>query len=131
MKLKSILIVLIASSAIVIFSLILSLYFLGLESTLFLLIFNFLFISFTFWMNGMIRRRLGLLILGNTVALLWGLILSLTADFGYSMLGEEFAIFFRIIFPFLNSIWIISLWSWCLSAFPKHEGRPFRENSGL
>ena len=127
MKLKSAHIASISTAGVVILCLICSFRYVSPESTLFLFIFNFLFLSFTLGMIGQLRRRLSLLALGNAIALLWSFLLSLIADFGSSLLGETFALFFRILFPFLNSVWLVALWSWCLSAFPKPRGNSSNE----
>ena len=126
MKLCSILVASILTG-VVAFSLICCFYFFGIQSFVFLLFFNFLFISFTLGISGMLKRRIGLLVLGNTAGFFWAYLLSLVSDFGNSYFGESFDLFFRIIFPILNSLWLVSLWSWCMSALQKPMGRRARE----
>jgi hypothetical protein len=95
------------------------LHLLSLETAAILFVFNFLFLSFLFELNGTLRKKLGLLALGNLMGLAWNYLLAIIADFGGSYLGDIFIICFRIIFPLLNSIWIVSFWSLSLSVLPR------------
>ena len=98
--------------------LIASFYHINIESTVTLLIFNVLFFSLTFGLNGKINKKLGLLALGNILGLFWSLILNFLAISGTIYFSEAFGILLSIFSPLLNSIWIISFWSMSLSAFP-------------
>lgn len=95
------------------------LHLLSLETAAILFVFNFLFLSFLFELNGTLRRKLGLLALGNLMGLAWNNLLAIIADFGGSNLGDIFIVCFRILFPLLNSIWIVSFWSLSLSVLPR------------
>ncbi len=103
-----------------------SISFMNLESTVTLLIFNFLFASLTFQLNGKMSRKLGLLALGNFVGLFWNFVF-----FKFALTGAEyfatfnapavFDAFYTIIYPILNLMWIVPFWSLSLSVFPKMQ----------
>jgi len=95
------------------------LHLLSLETAAILFVFNFLFLSFLFELNGTLRKKLGLLALGNLMGLAWNYLLAIIADFGGSYSGDIFIICFRILFPLLNSIWVVSFWSLSLSVLPR------------
>jgi len=95
------------------------LHILSLETAAILFVFNFLFLSFLFELNGTLRKKLGLLALGNLMGLAWNCLLAIIADFGGSYSGDIFIICFRILFPLLNSIWVVSFWSLSLSVLPR------------
>ena len=95
------------------------LHLLSLETAAILFVFNFLFLSFLFELNGTLRKKLGLLVLGNLMGLAWNCLLAIIADFGGSYSGDIFIICFRILFPLLNSIWVVSFWSLSLSVLPR------------
>ena len=101
--------------------LIVSFRFLNIESAVMLLIFNFLFISLIFQLNGTLNRKLGMLALGNIIGLFWNFILYFFTIAGIVYFGEVFDGFYAIFRPFLNFMWIISFWSLSLAAFPKHR----------
>lgn len=93
----------------------------GLEPMVILSVFNFLFVSFAFRLNGTLRRKLALLALGNIVGLSWNYFLALVVCFGCFHFGDLFVFILRVFSPFLNSTWVVSYWSLSLSALPKPE----------
>jgi len=81
------------------------------ESACMLAIFNFLFVSLTFPLNGALTRKLSLLLTGNVIGLLWNHLFSL---FLYALVyrfGEIFNTLYIILSPLVNLIWIVSFWS--------------------
>lgn len=58
--------------------LIASLRFINIESTIALLIFNLLFLSLTFQLNGSLSRKMSMLALGNIIGLAWNFSLNLS-----------------------------------------------------
>ena len=92
--------------------------FIDIESTATLLIFNLLFISLTFQLNGTINRKLGMMALGNVIGLLWSFVLYFFAIAGVTFFGEIFRVFYAVIYPILNFMWIVSFWSLSLSVLP-------------
>jgi hypothetical protein len=103
---------------VIVLCLITSYNFIGIESMIMLLIFNFLFVSLTFGLNGKLTRKLGLLSLGNVIGLFWDFTLLSIATSGNAYFGGTFTTLFRILHPFLNFVWMISFWSISLSALP-------------
>lgn len=119
MKTRSTLVESILTAGVALFFLAGCLYLLSLEAAAILFIFNFLFLSFLFGLNGTLRRKLGLIALGNLMGIMWNYFLAMITDFGVSYLGDIFIICFRIFFPLLNSIWLVSFWSLSLSSLPR------------
>jgi len=99
--------------------LIVSFRFINIESTVMLLIFNFLFASLTFQLNGTLGRKLGMLALGNILGLFWNYVFYFFAITGAAYFGKIFDAFYTILHPILNLIWIVSFWAQCLTALPR------------
>jgi hypothetical protein len=102
--------------------LIASFYFVNIESTVTLLVFNFLFLSLTLGLNGKLNRKLGLLTLGNVIGLFWNLVLNLFAVSAGAYFGDAFEVLFQISRPLLSFMWMISFWALSLSALPNSRG---------
>jgi hypothetical protein len=99
--------------------LIASLSFINVQSTITLLIFNFLFSSIIFQLRGSVIRKLGLLTIGNTLGLFWNFVFLYFSLAGASIFGKTFDAFYIIIFPVLNLLWIVPFWSLSLGLLPK------------
>ena len=84
-------------------------------STLMLVIFNFLFVSLVFPLRGKLGKKMMLLLAGNMVGLLWNTIFSMFAYAAVHFIGEVFNVFYMILNPLLNLVWIVSFWSISLS----------------
>jgi len=91
--------------------LILSLPYISSESACILIIFNFLFISLTFPLDGTLARKLFMLLTGNFIGLVWNYLLSLFAYAAAYNFGRFFNTLYIILSPFVNLIWIVSFWS--------------------
>jgi len=76
-----------------------------------LILFNFLFVSALFPLNGSLRRKLVLLLAGNFIGFLWNNILYLFAFSAAEHFGVIFSTLFLILSPFLNLFWIVSFCS--------------------
>ena len=98
--------------------LIISFRFINIESTVTLLIFNLLFLSLTFQLNGALNRKVGMLALGNIIGLFWNSVLYFFAIAGVTFFGEAFNVFYAVFYPLLNFMWIVSFWSLSLSVLP-------------
>jgi hypothetical protein len=108
----------------IILCLITSFRFINIKSTATLLIFNLLFLSLTFQLNGRLNKKLGILTLGNIVGLFWNFVLYYFATAGAAILGEPFNIFYAVSYPFLNFMWIVAFWSLSLTVLPKLKSTP-------
>lgn len=95
--------------------------FINLESTITLVIFNFLFASLTFQLNGAISRKLEILVIGNFIGLFWNLVFHYFALSGSLYLGRSFDALYTIIYPILNLLWVVPFWSLSLSFLPKTQ----------
>lgn len=102
----------------IVLCLIVSFRFINIESTVTLLIFNLLFFSLTFQLNGALNRKLGMLALGNIIGLFWNFLLYFFAIAGVMFFGEIFNVFYAVFYPLLNFMWIVSFWSLSLSVLP-------------
>lgn len=93
--------------------------FINIESTATLLIFNLLFLSLTFQLNGALNIKLGMLALGNIIGMFWNFVLHFLTIAGVTFFGEVFNVFHAVFYPFLNFMWIVSFWSLSLAILPK------------
>ena len=87
----------------------------NLQSIVSLMIFNVLFISLPFQLNGSLNRKLCLLALGNMTGLCWYYIFNLFAIVANAVFGKIFLDIYTVFFPFLSSIWIVSFWALSLT----------------
>ncbi len=104
---------------IIVLCLIVSYRFVNLESTITLLIFNFLFASLTFQLNGAFNRKLGMLAIGNSVGLGWNFVFYYFSLAGAVYFGKVFEVFYTVVYPLLNIMWIVPFWSLSLGFLPK------------
>lgn len=95
--------------------------FINLESAITLFIFNFLFASLTFQLNGTMPRKLGMLALGNVVGFFWNFLFYCFALAGAMYFGKSFDAFYTVIYPLLNLMWIVPFWSLSLGVLPKMQ----------
>ncbi len=98
-----------------------SLVLISLESTIVLLIFDFLFVSFIFQLKSSLTMKLLLLGLGNLLGLFWNFILRLINIVGIEYFGELFRIFYALAIPVLNMSWVVMFWSLSLSLLAKPQ----------
>jgi hypothetical protein len=103
------------------FCLLLSFSLINLESTFLLLVFNLLFISLTFPLEGKLWRKTCLLFVGNVIGLFWNYLLYLLASIGVGFFGEFFNALYLLLDPFVNLMWIVSFWSISLTALANSE----------
>jgi len=100
----------------------------GNQSVFMLAIFNFLFVSLIFPLNGTLTRKLSMLLAGNIIGLLWNYLFSMLVATVANYFGEFFNTVYIILNPFVNLIWIVSFWSISLTvlANSKKENRALR-----
>jgi hypothetical protein len=103
----------------IILCLALSFLLINVETTIMLLIFNFLFVSFTYQLNGTYTRKTGLLAVGNVLGLFCNFIFVSLSTLGSANLGQAFSVFYAISYPIVNTLWIVTFWSLSLTALPK------------
>jgi len=97
-----------------------------LESVPMIIVFNFLFVSITFPLNGRLVEKLSLLMAGNFVGLLCNRILSLFAETTIEYLGESCYAVYLILSPTANVIWIVSYWSISLTILSRRSKKKQR-----
>jgi hypothetical protein len=112
---KALLTILIA--VVVALSLIASYRLMSIESTITLLIFNFLFISLIFQLKGTLAKKTLILATGNLVGFLCNFVFFNFSYAGLNLFGEQFKVVYTFLFPFLNLFWIVPFWSFSLSFF--------------
>jgi hypothetical protein len=88
-----------------------SLLLINFESTVALGIFDVLFVSLVFLLNGSLVRKLCLLALGNLTGLFWNYLLNSFSVEATEVFGKLFSCFYLVFFPFLSSVWIVSFWA--------------------
>ena len=93
------------------------------ESVYMLIIFNFLFVSLTFPLDGTLTRKLSMLLIGNIIGLFWNYLFSLFAYTVAYYLGDFFNTVYIILSPFVNFIWIVSFWSISLTALTNSKDK--------
>jgi len=93
--------------------------FINFETTIFLLIFNFLFVSLVFQLNGTFNRKIGLLAAGNAFGLFCNFIFYSFSIVGVEYFGQAFNVFYAFAYPILNVLWIVTFWSVSLTVLPK------------
>ena len=102
--------------------------YISVESTIMLMIFNFLFASLIFQLNGMLRKKLCVLALGNIIGLFWNYVFSLFAVTAPSCFGEIFGVFYIILNPLLNLTWSVSFRSISLTFLANPHTKEQRQN---
>ncbi len=98
-----------------------SLQFINIQSTVMLLIFNILFISLIFQLSGSLHRKIFVLTIGNIIGFFCNLIFYSFYIAGYDSFGNVFNVFYTLIYPVLNLMWIVPFWSFSLGFLPKQE----------
>jgi hypothetical protein len=89
------------------------------ETTILLLIFNFMFVSLTFQLNGTLTQKLGLLAIGNALGLFCNFTFVSLGIVGNEFIGQGFNVLYAIFYPIGNTLWIVAFWSLSLTALPK------------
>jgi hypothetical protein len=85
--------------------------------------FNFLFVSFTFPLNGALAKKVFLLITGNFICLLWNYLISLFAHTLAFNFSDIFNTLYIIFTPLLNLFLIVSFWSVSLTVLAGTKGK--------
>jgi hypothetical protein len=97
------------------------------QSTATLVLFNIIFGSLFFQLNGTLNLKLSLLTVGNFMGLCWNFTFNSFIIAGTTLYGETFNHLCLIFFPFLSWIWIVSFWSLSLTLFHR-DNRLFKES---
>jgi len=111
------------SAAITVICLVASFRIISLQSTVTLAIFNVLFIALPFQLNGSFSRKMCLLALGNLTGFCWNYVFNSFAKVGTESFGKIFLDVYAVFFPFLSSIWIVSIWALTLSFLHRNVNR--------
>ena len=98
------------------------------ETAFMLTLFNFLFASFIFPLNGSLTRKVFMLLVGNVVGLVWNYLFCLFASNAADNLGSIFNIFYIVLSPFVNLVWIVSFWSISLTVLANQKPREILAN---
>ena len=113
---------------VVVLCLLVSFRFVNLESTITLLIFNFLFASLIFQLNGTFNRKLGILAAGNVLGVGWNFVFYYFFVAGMAYFGRTFEILYAIGYPLLNIMWVVPFWSVSIVFLPKMQNTNERVN---
>lgn len=82
-----------------------------------LLIFNILYTFLAFPLDGVLTKKLCMLLLGNVICLIWNSLFLLFAVAAAEYFNGSFEVLYMILNPFLNLIWVVSFWSTSLTIF--------------
>jgi hypothetical protein len=93
-----------------------------------LLVFDFLFLTLTFYLRGTLQQKLGLLAFGNLIGLLCNFLFYAIQIVGVAYFGGGFNVLYLLSYPVLNLLWIVSFWSFSLAALPKPQQASHSEN---
>ena len=100
---------------IVTYIIILSFYCVNNEAALMLIVFDFLFVSLVFPLDGTFVKKIALLLIGNAIGLLWNSVFSSFSYVAACYFGEFLNVLYIILNPLLNFVWVVSFWSISLS----------------
>lgn len=93
------------------------------EGALTLVLFNFLFASLIFPLNGSLTRKVFMLFVGNVAGFVWNYLFCLFAFDAADNLTCVFNVFCIFLGPFINLVWIVSFWSMSLTALANRKPR--------
>ena len=107
------------------FCVLLSFLFINEESAFILAIFDSLFVTLTFPLDGKLVYKACLLLMGNILGSFWNYLFFLFSSVGTHYFGDFFNDVCAILSPFANLVWIVSFWSLSLTllASSKKKGR--------
>jgi hypothetical protein len=106
-------------SIIIALCLLLSYRYLNIQSSITLIIYNLLFITLFFQLNGSLTLKSILLTSCNVLGLFSNYLFQHISETGCMIFGSGFNIFYALIFPLLTLMWIVPFWSLSLSFLPK------------
>jgi len=89
--------------------------FLSSESAVPLIVFNFLFVSLIFPLNGSLATKISLLLMGNVIGFFWNQLFSLFVYTVVYYIGGSFNVLHMLLNPIVNLLWMVSFWSMSLS----------------
>lgn len=104
-----------SAGVIVAYIIILSFYLVNNEAALMLIVFDFLFVSLVFPLDGSFVKKIALLLIGNVIGLLWNNVFSSFSYVAACYFGEFLNVLYIILNPLLNFVWVVSFWSISLS----------------
>ncbi len=93
------------------------------ESALMLTFFNLFFTFTIFPLNGSLKRKTFLLLIGNFLGLLWNWVFSLLVYGVTDSFEVSFNASHMILIPLLNLAWIVTFWSVSLSVLVSSKDR--------
>lgn len=84
-----------------------------------LVIFNILFLSIFFQLEGNLTKKLAILAAGNLLGSSFNFLFSTFSTIASHQLGASVEIMFSLAYPILTLLWIVPFWSLSLSSLPK------------
>ena len=94
---------------------------LDLSALVAIIVFNFLFVFLLFPLEGTLHRKTVLLLVGNTVGVLWYIIQLSFTDAFYFLNTETFRVVFLVAKPLIDFVWIVAVWSISLSMLTSYK----------
>jgi hypothetical protein len=103
--------------------LIISYKFINKQSAITLCLFTLLFGTLIFQLNGSLTQKLVTLTAGNAIGLVWNYVFLNFSQVGSEMYAAPFDIFYTMLYPFLNLMWVVPVWAVSLSLLPKPKSQ--------
>ncbi len=98
-----------------------SAWFLNVQSTVTLCLFNILFGSITSQLRGSAIRKVALLVAGNFIGFFWNWVFLYFFSAGIRVFGAGFDAAYAIIYPLLNLMWVVPFWAVSLGFLPSAQ----------
>lgn len=95
-----------------------SAWFLNVQSTVTLCLFNVLFGSIISQLKGSAIRKVTLLAAGNFIGFFWNLVFLYFFSAGIQVFGRGFDAAYTLIYPLLNLMWVVPFWAVSLGFLP-------------
>ena len=88
--------------------------------------FNILFVFLLFPLNGKLLQKITLLLIGNSIGILWYITQLFFGDIFSFMNADAFKIIILVAKPLVDFVWIVSVWSLSLSVLASYRNKAER-----
>jgi len=85
--------------------------------------FNFLFLFIFMPLKCSLARKVAILLLGNILSFIWGMLFYLFAQQLIGQFGGVFNALYVILGPMLNVLWVVAFWSTSLTFLAEKENK--------
>jgi hypothetical protein len=85
--------------------------------------FNLLFLFILMPLKGSLARKVAILLLGNILSFIWGILFYLFAQQLIGQFGGVFNALYVILGPLLNVLWVVAFWSTSLTFLAETQNK--------